>query len=133
MRYGEVFAELSPGFFFGENALLASDTPSPCTCIAGGFGPVELWQFSKADFTFAMGQMEHLIAAYVRRQRDGESAEALGFAKHVNAFSTYLAAIRSETDPESAKLPRTFLPAFLFRVAVDCHVQVVAHAFLQLN
>ena len=67
---------------------------------------VVVWQFCKADFA-SMPQMEQLITSYIRRQRDGESAEALGFAKHVSAFSTYLEHIRAETDPNASKLPRT--------------------------
>lgn len=34
VRFGEVVAELSAGFFFGESALL-NDAPRASTCVAG--------------------------------------------------------------------------------------------------
>ncbi len=43
-----------------------------------------------------MGHIEQQLSMYARRQRDGESPEALGFAKHVSTFHTYLQTIRSE-------------------------------------
>lgn len=109
VRYGDVVADLNPGFFFGETALLG-DSPRASTCIASTH--VECWVLTRADFTSTMGQVEHYIAAYCRRQREGESAEALGFARHISAFSAYLASIRSETDTKgpSVAVPPPLLP-----------------------
>lgn len=129
VKYGEVVAELSAGFFFGESALV-NDTPRASTCLANGnvrdsvsfcavhydwtvclcaACQVECWQLSRADFTSAAGKMEHLIGAYIRRMQGGELPEALGFAKHVSTFSAQLAAIRADHTPSSMAVPRTSL------------------------
>ena len=73
------------------------------------------WTLRRADFASVLGKVENLIVSYSRRQRDNESPEALGFARHVTTCSSLLNAMKLEGDVEDTD-ENLSINAVLFRI-----------------
>jgi len=101
LSWGPQVAELSKGFFFGEQSLMTNE-PRSATCVAAV--DTECFALDREGFADILSDVQDLLGKSTRDHGTAETPEALALAKHVNTYAVLLGAARREIVASGALL-----------------------------
>ena len=84
---GDLVAELSKGFFFGERALLTND-PRAASCVANG--EVFCFTLDRAAFKDILGSVEDILGSYSDAHYSVVNPEVISITHHIGHFCDFL-------------------------------------------